>query len=141
MDILGSTLGGEDGSGHCQRVGARFVERPFVIGRAYGRPAWTKQTTRTREKILRLKTKLVAGAGSLVLATSMMAMAAPAAHAVVTHAGNCTGQVSLVKLSSPVKGVGLTDQTQRSIKVSGALAKDQTSKLVVNGGGTCNGVY
>jgi len=90
---------------------------------------------------LRLKTKLVAGAGSLVLATSMMAMAAPAAHAVVTHAGDCTGQVSLVKLSTPTKGVGLTDQTQRSVKVAGALAKDQTSKTVVNGGGSCNGVY
>jgi len=90
---------------------------------------------------LRLKTKLVAGAGSLVMATSMMAMAAPAAHAVVTTVGSCTGQVSLVKLSSPVKGVGLTDQTARSVKAVGALAKDQTSKLLVNGGGTCNGIY
>lgn len=90
---------------------------------------------------MKLKTKLAAGAGSLVMATSMMAMAAPAAHAVVTTVGSCTGQVSLVKISSPVKGVGLTDQTVRNVKVAGALAKDQTSKLVVNGGGTCNGIY
>jgi hypothetical protein len=90
---------------------------------------------------LKLKTKLVAGAGSLVMATSMMAMAAPAAHAVVTTDGTCTGQVSLVKISSPVKGVGLTDQTERSVKVAGALAKDQSTKALVNGGGTCHGIY
>jgi hypothetical protein len=90
---------------------------------------------------LKLKTKLIAGTSTLVMAGSMMAMAAPAANAVVVHMGDCTGQVSLVKLSSPVKGVGLTDQTARSVKVAGALAKDQTSKTVVNGGGTCNGAY
>jgi len=90
---------------------------------------------------LKLKTKLIAGTSTLVMAGSMMAMAAPAAHAAVTPAGSCKGSVSLVKLSSPVKGVGLTDQTVRSIKISGALAKDQTSKTVVNNGGSCNGVY
>jgi len=90
---------------------------------------------------LKLKTKLVAGAGSLVMATSMMAMAAPAAHAVVTTLGSCSGSVSLVKLSTAVKGVGLTDQTQRNIKAAGGLAKDQSTKLIVNNGGSCSGVY
>jgi hypothetical protein len=89
---------------------------------------------------LKLKTKLIAGAGSLAMATSMMAMAAPAAHAVVTTVGSCAGSVSLVKLSSPVKGQGLTDQTQRSIQASGALAKD-LSHVLVNGGGSCSGIY
>jgi hypothetical protein len=91
---------------------------------------------------LRLKTKLVAGAGSLVMATSMMAVAAaPSAHAAVTSMGSCQGAVQLVKLASPVKGIGLGDQTTRSIKITGALAKDQTTKALVNGGGTCSGVY
>ena len=55
--------------------------------------------------------------------------------------GGCSGSVSLVKLSSPVKGVGLTDQTARSVKAAGGLAKDQTTKAIVNGGGSCSGIY
>jgi hypothetical protein len=90
---------------------------------------------------LRLKTKLVSGAGSLLMATGLLAVAAPAAHGTVTTVGSCGGAVQLVKLSSPVKGVGLGDQTTRSIKIAGALAKDQTSKQLVNGGGTCSGIY
>jgi len=88
---------------------------------------------------LKLKTKLVAGAGSLVMATSMMAMAAPAAHAVVTTVGSCQGSVPLIKISNTVKGEGLRDQTRRSVKVAGGLAKDQTSKAAI--GGTCSGIY
>jgi hypothetical protein len=91
------------------------------------------------DNVLKLKSKLLAGAGTLVVAGSMMAAAAPSAHAAVTNVGTCQGSVSLVKLSSPVKGVGLTDSTQRGIKATGALAKDQTSKTAI--AGTCSGVY
>jgi hypothetical protein len=45
--------------------------------------------------------------------------------------------VSLVKLASTTKGVGLGDQTAQ-IKVTGALAKDQTSKTPI--AGNCSGV-
>ena len=44
--------------------------------------------------------------------------------------GNCQGQVLLAGASP-----ALTDVTQRSVKVTGALAKDQTSKLAIPG--TC----
>jgi len=88
---------------------------------------------------LKIKSKLLAGTSTLVIAGSMMAAAAPSAHAVVTNVGACTGQVTLDKLTSPVKGQGLGDQTTRGIKVAGALAKDQTSKQVI--AGTCSGIY
>jgi hypothetical protein len=91
------------------------------------------------DNVLKLKSKLLAGASTLAVAGSMMAAAAPSAHAAVTNVGVCQGSVSLVKLSSPTKGVGLTDSTQRGIKVSGALAKDQTSKTAI--AGNCSGVY
>jgi hypothetical protein len=93
----------------------------------------------TKEKPLRLKSKLLAGASTLVMAGGMIGIAAPPAHAVVTHVGDCGGSVALVKLASTTKGVGLTDQTQQ-VKITGAIAKDQTSKTAVNGGGTCSGV-
>jgi len=82
---------------------------------------------------------MLAGASALAMASGIIGVAAPAAHAVVTSAGTCTGAVSFVKLISPTKGVGLTDRTQDGIKVVGALAKDQTTKTVVNGGGNCTG--
>jgi hypothetical protein len=88
---------------------------------------------------LKLKSKLVAGTSSLVMAAGMIGMAAPAAHAVVTNAGTCENSVSLIKLTTPVKGVGLGD-TLDNVKAAGGLAKDQTSHLIVNGGGTCSGV-
>jgi hypothetical protein len=88
---------------------------------------------------LKLKSKLVAGASTLVMAGGMIGIGAPAAHAVVTHVGDCGGSVALVKLAGTVKGQGLTDQTTQ-VKITGNVAKDQTSKGVVNGGGNCNGV-
>ncbi|HET7740358.1 MAG TPA: hypothetical protein VFL67_06920 [Mycobacterium sp.] len=88
---------------------------------------------------MKLKTKLLASAGSLVLAGSVIAAAAPAAHAAQTTLGACQGGVSFVKLTSPTKGVGLTDRTVDGVKAVGALAKDQTTKALVNGGGTCTG--
>lgn len=91
---------------------------------------------------MKLKTKILAGAGSLVMASSMIVAAAPAAHAAVTTVGSCGGAVSLVKLTSPVKGQGITDQTVRGTKAVGALAKDVSNPLnKVPIGGSCSGVY
>jgi len=82
---------------------------------------------------------MLAGASALAMASGVIGLAAPAAHAAETIVGQCGGGVQLVKLSTAVKGVGLTDSTQRGIKVSGALAKDQTSKTAI--AGSCSGVY
>ena len=95
---------------------------------------------------MKLKSKLLAGTSTLVMAGSMMAAAAPAAHAVVTSAGSCGGSVLLLKIAAtaypggPViaKGTGLGDQTA-PVKVTGNLAKDQTLKTVI--GGSCTGVH
>jgi len=86
---------------------------------------------------LKLKGKMLAGASALAMASGLIGVAAPAAHAVVTNPGACGGAISLVKLTSPTKGVGLTDQTQAGIKAVGVLAKDVTTKTVI--GGTCTG--
>jgi len=88
---------------------------------------------------LKLKSKVLASTGALVMASGLIGVAAPAAHAVVTNAGTCENSVSLIKLTTPVKGVGLGDQTLDNVKAAGGLAKDQTSHLVVNNGGTCSG--
>jgi hypothetical protein len=122
------------------RDGTAPVRPPNVIRVLAVGPLGTKPNDKG-DNVLKLKSKLFAGASTLVVAGSMMAAAAPAAHAAVTNVGTCQGSVSLVKLSSPVKGVGLTDSTQRGIKATGALAKDQSLKTVVNGGGSCSGVY
>jgi hypothetical protein len=79
-----------------------------------------------------LKTRLIAGAGSLALATSIFGVVAPAAHAAPTPIGSCQGQLSLVKLTP-----ALGDQTQVGIKAAGALAKDQTTKAAI--AGNCTG--
>jgi hypothetical protein len=107
----------------------------------------------TRGDNLKLKSKLVAGASSLVMAGGMIGLAAPAAHAAVVLSpviidttagpqtvGNCSNAVQLIKLTTPVKGVGLGDQTRDNVKAAGNLAKDQTTHVAVNGGGTCSGV-
>jgi hypothetical protein len=88
---------------------------------------------------LKLKSKVLAGAGALAMASGLIGVAAPAAHAVVTHVGDCNGSVALVKLAGVTKGTGLGDQTAQ-VKITGNVAKDQTLKTPVNGGGTCNGV-
>ncbi len=103
----------------------------------------------TRGDNLKLKSKLVAGASSLVMAGGMILVAAPAAHATPViidttggpqQVGVCTDTVQLVKLTTAVKGVGLGDQTLDNVKAAGNVAKDQNSHLVVNGGGSCSGV-
>ena len=91
----------------------------------------------TRETTLKLKGKLLAGASALAMASGLIGVAAPAAHAVVTPTGGCANGVSFVKLTSPTKGVGLTDRTVDGVKATGGLAKDQTTKAVI--GGTCTG--
>jgi len=88
---------------------------------------------------LKLKGKVLVSASALAMASGIIGVAAPAAHAVVTQAGTCVGAVSFVKLSSPTKGVGLTDRVVDGVKAAGSLAKDQTTKQVVNGGGNCTG--
>jgi hypothetical protein len=88
---------------------------------------------------LKLKGKVLAGASALAMASGVIGLAAPAAHAAVTTVGSCTGQVSLVKLTSPVKGQGITDQTVRGDKATGALAKALPAKTPI--GGSCSGVY
>jgi hypothetical protein len=105
------------------------------------------------DNALKLKGKVLAGAGALAMAGGLVGVAAPAAHASVVltpvvinttsgpqTVGSCQNSVQLVKLSTPVKGQGLGDQTRDNVKAAGALAKDQSTKLVVNGGGTCSGV-
>jgi ribosomal protein S28E/S33 len=100
---------------------------------------------------LKLKSKVLAGASALAMAGGLIGVAAPAAHAAVVltptvitpggfHSGECVNTVQLVKLTTPVKGVGLGDQTRDAVKAAGNVAKDQTSKLAVNGGGQCSGV-
>jgi len=85
---------------------------------------------------LKLKGKVLVSASALAMAGGIIGVAAPAAHAVVTTVGSCGGAVSLVKLTSPTKGVGLTDRTVDGVKAVGVLAKDQTLKTVI--GGNCS---
>jgi hypothetical protein len=66
----------------------------------------------------------------------MAAVAAPAS-AAPTPVGACGGSVSLIKLTSAVKGQGLGDQTAYA-KAAGNLAKDQTSKTAI--AGNCSGI-
>jgi hypothetical protein len=79
---------------------------------------------------VRLKTRVLGGASALAIAGSMLAMTAPAAHAAVTPAGSCGGQVGLAKIVPP-----LGDQTQ-PVVITTALLKDLTSKTAISG--TCN---
>jgi hypothetical protein len=79
---------------------------------------------------VRLKTRVLGGASALAIAGSMLALTAPAAHAVVTPGGSCSGEVALAKITPP-----LTDQTA-AVKITTALLKDLTTKAAI--GGTCN---
>ena len=88
-------------------------------------------------QVLKLKGKLLAGASALAMAGGIIGVAAPAAHAVVTPTGSCTGAVSFVKLTSPTKGVGLTDRTVDGVKAVGVLATNITNKTKI--GGNCAG--
>jgi len=82
---------------------------------------------------VRMKTRLLAVAGTLAISGSMIAIAAPAANAVVTPAGQCTG--------ARVKGVltpALGDQTVAE-KVTTSIFKDLSTIPSTTLGGTCTG--
>ena len=76
---------------------------------------------------MNLRTRVLGATSALVLSGGMVAFAAPAANAVITSTGSCSGSVSLAKIVPP-----LTDQTQ-FIKVAGALTKDSVT-LTANAG-------
>ncbi len=76
---------------------------------------------------MKLHTRVLGATSALVLSGSMIAFAAPAANAVVTSTGSCTGSTTLTKLVP-----GLTDQT-KAIKASGAITTDKVT-LAKNGG-------
>jgi hypothetical protein len=81
-----------------------------------------------------LKTRLLAGAGSLALAGSMIGVAAPAAHAQPTVIGNCAGQVLLATFyNSAGSAISLTDQTQLSVTVKTKLLKSKVTKTAIAG--------
>jgi hypothetical protein len=86
---------------------------------------------------LKLKTKVLGAASALALAGGLVSVAAPAI-AAVTSAGSCHDAVSLIKLTGPVKGQGLGDQTV-PVKIAGNLAKDLTTKTVTPNAGSCTG--
>jgi len=86
-----------------------------------------------------LKKRLLAGVGTVAIAGSIFAVAAPAVNADVTNGptvvGSCGGSVSLGKITTPVLGVGLGDQTG-PVVVSLALSTDTISKTKI--GGSCS---
>lgn len=88
---------------------------------------------------MKLKSKLLAGVGALTMAGGIIGGAAPAAHAAVTHVGDCGGTVNLVKLTSNVKGQGLGDQTV-PVKAAGNIAKDLVAASTTPNAGNCSGV-
>jgi hypothetical protein len=90
---------------------------------------------------LKLKGKLLTGASALALASGLIGVAAPAAHAAVTHAGDCDGTVAFDKIASATKGQGLGDQTA-FVKVSGNIAKALLPAPPSTGpnAGNCSGV-
>jgi hypothetical protein len=81
-----------------------------------------------------LKTRLLAGAGSLALAGSLIGVAAPAAHAQPTVIGNCAGQLLLgTFFNSAALPVSLGDQTAISITAKTKLLKDKVTKTAIAG--------
>ena len=64
---------------------------------------------------MNLRTRVLGATSALVLSGGMIAFAAPAANAVITSTGSCSGSVSLTKIVP-----ALTDQTQ-FVKTAGSL--------------------
>jgi hypothetical protein len=93
------------------------------------------------ENNVSLKTRLLAGAGSLALAGSMLGVAAPAAHAQPTVIGNCEGQALLATFSSEATKlpISLGDQTQVGVVVKTKLLKSVVTKTAI--AGVCNATY
>src|SRR5262245_33051409 len=85
-----------------------------------------------------LKTRLLAGAGTLALAGSMIGVAAPAAHAQVTPVGGCGGAIILATFYDSTGAVlkPLTDVTAIGTTAKTKLLKDITTKTAI--GGDCS---
>jgi len=67
---------------------------------------------------LSIKTRLIGGTSALVLAGSMIAFAAPAAHAAVLSVGGCTNLLALGTAKSTGVGHGITDKDNQDGSVS-----------------------
>lgn len=81
---------------------------------------------------MNLRTRALGATSALVLSGGMIAFAAPAANAVVTSTGSCSGSVSLTKIVP-----ALTDQTQ-FVKTAGALTTN--SVTLAKNAGFCAGL-
>ena len=79
---------------------------------------------------MNFKTRVLGATSALVFSGGMIAMAAPAANAVVTQTGACNGSLTLTKL---VPNLG--DQT-KATKASGAVTTD--SVTLAKNGGVCS---
>lgn len=85
---------------------------------------------------MNFKTRAISAAGALVMAGGMTAFAAPAANAVDTPAGSCTGSQSLGKL---VPGLG--DQTAPVVVTTALLSNLGTGVPAgTKKGGSCTGL-
>jgi len=77
---------------------------------------------------VQIKTRLLAGASTLAIAGSMIAVAAPAAQAAPTVVGGCGGSIILATITP-----ALGDQTQIGTVVKTKLLKDLTTKQAIAG--------
>jgi hypothetical protein len=67
---------------------------------------------------LSIKTRLIGGTSALVLAGSMLAFAAPAAHAAVLSVGGCDNLLALGTAKSTTVGDGITDKDNQDVSLS-----------------------
>jgi len=67
---------------------------------------------------LSIKTRLIGGTSALVLAGSMLAFAAPAAHAAVHSVGGCTNLLALGTAKSTTVGAGITDSDNQDVSLA-----------------------
>jgi hypothetical protein len=77
---------------------------------------------------LSIKTRLIGGTSALVLAGSMLAFAAPAAHAAVTSVGGCNDLLALGTAKSTTVGDGITDHDNQDVALSAKGVDPNTLK-------------
>jgi hypothetical protein len=84
---------------------------------------------------LSIKTKLIAGVGSLTLAAGALAFAAPAANAAVSTIGSCHNLLALGTAKSTTVGDGITDKDNQDVSIAtkGVGTPSKTDPL-----GTCS---
>ena len=93
---------------------------------------------------MQIRTKLVAGVSALALAGSVMAFAAPAAHAAVLNVGSCQDLLALGKAKSSTvnlatgKAYGVTDNDNQDVTVSSKGVDPDTVKGTSLGSCTFN---